>query len=81
MQRRRRQVRYMRKKRFKADPERYHAIRLARANGGKSEDYLGQPTVDISGHSEGSSELSLATVSDDELFWEGMIAANKLIDA
>ena len=64
MQRRRNQVRYMRLKRFKANPDKYRAIRLAKANGGKSEDYLGQPTVDISGQSEGSSELSLATESD-----------------
>ena len=54
----------MRKKRFKADPERYRAVRLAKAYGGKTEDYLGRPTVDMSGHSEGSSELSFATVSD-----------------
>ena len=54
----------MRLKRFKADPDKYRAIRLAKANGDKSEDYLGQPSVDISGQSEESSELSLATESD-----------------
>ena len=57
-QKRYRDRRYMRKKRFKADPERYLAVKKAKAYGGKPEDYLGQPTNDICGQSEESSELS-----------------------
>ena len=71
----------MRLKRFKADPDKYRAIRLAKANGGKSEDYLGQPTVDISGQSEESSELSLATESDWENQWAAMMVTNEQYEA
>ena len=54
----------MRSKRFKADPERYIAVKKAKAFGGKPEDYLRQTTVDICGRSQGLLETSLTSVSD-----------------
>ena len=63
-QKRHRDRHYTRSKRFKADPEGYIAVKKAKAFGGKPEDYLRQTTVDICGRSEGLSEPSLISVSD-----------------